>query len=219
MYVLYSTWIIVMYYVDLLRATTCFDIERIDEGMPPAYNILLCTGHTNVAEQVLRTVWNELTLLPELLEAVKQNQCMTLSNRMAYDGPVLAVEKVNNKVSHILGGATDATFVSDYIWSLNATERMEEQVNQMFHIVEESADFLAPRIENSAAIRDYYNQILTDEACDGLDADVNPFTGNRISQEGCGYNTLGDYGHNAPKKIEKKIKAFIDKHDILLPRA
>jgi hypothetical protein len=57
---------------------------------------------------------------------------MTLTNRMAYDGLLLANEKLNNKVNKRMGGATDIKFVTDLMQTFNASERVEEQLNEMF---------------------------------------------------------------------------------------
>ena len=147
-FILYSTWIIVLYYVDLKQEIRQAGIEGIEAAMGPIYNILLATGHWNVADQIVRSCWNDLTLLPEVNEVVKHHQLATMSNRMAYDGCVFLLEKTNDKVNHRLGGATDINAISEAIVAFNATDPVEDMLSEMFGIDSEPQDYTRAHEDN-----------------------------------------------------------------------
>lgn len=162
MYVLYTSWIIALNYVEFIKAVQANDHAKIDNMMAPLFVILMSTGHFNVAEQMMANCFDDVTLLPQLLEVRRKHQCMTLTNRMAYDGLVLANEKLNLKVNKRMGGATGINFVQDLIQTFNATEPVEDKINEMFGQQTKHEDWMGPHEDNSAAVREYFRRKLTE---------------------------------------------------------
>jgi hypothetical protein len=74
MFVVYTSWLIACHYIELLKATQANSPERIDNCMGPLYTTLMCTGHFNVAEQVINNCYDDATLKPELLAIKKKHQ-------------------------------------------------------------------------------------------------------------------------------------------------
>lgn len=213
-FILYSTWIIVLYYVDLKQEIRQAGIEGIEAAMGPTYNILLATGHWNVADQIVRSCWNDLTLLPEVNEVVKHHQLATMSNRMACDGCVFLLEKTNDKVNHRLGGATDINAISEAIVAFNATDPVEDMLSEMFGIDSEPQDCTRAHEDNVNGTYEYYRDVLENEDVNQLYCPDNPFTGKPMTESVPGYNRLGQFISPGNVKVDKKIKVFIEKHDI-----
>ena len=61
---LYNTFIYTLHWLELKRAVNEFRFDKLERLIPTLYHIARSTGHTNVADQLLRMEWQRITMQP-----------------------------------------------------------------------------------------------------------------------------------------------------------
>lgn len=130
---LYHALLVCIYWLCLKQAVREFKIDEVDKLMPSLWGLCLATGHTNVADQILRWMWYKQTMIPAVLAAHHKAAICALSNGPARGvGINLPTERFNLYINQACKQLTDINTVKEEAVTFNATLPVERDVKEMF---------------------------------------------------------------------------------------
>ena len=152
------------------------------------YHIYVASNHHQVAIQCLRYRWTNCTLDPQLLEAITDHECPSLSATAGGDvgnGLVFMVEKLNLALNPKTKGLDRSDFLSTYCWTLNATQPVEQFLNKWMKLgMDEENESKKAMETNSDRVYNYLMEAVGRtpyQAC--AHGRTNPLTGQDAEQD------------------------------------
>ena len=153
---LYKSWQLMLQWLELKRAVNEFDIVKLERMIPTLFHLCMASGHTNVANQMLRMEWQRVCMMPQVWQARMEASVVALTNKAAVGvGINFPVERLNLFMKIGSQGVQDVNAIFDIGETFNATMPVERHLNEWLGMSQDRLAWCGNVNNNAAAIKEH----------------------------------------------------------------